>query len=142
MVPIQLKNFMPVGTAMRNVRNEKNGSSTWPVANMWCAQTLIDSAAIATVAPTMPLYPNSGLRLNTGMTSVTMPKNGSATMYTSGWPKNQNRCWYITGPPEEGSKMCVPSLRSASSASSVAASTGKAISTSRLVSSTFQVNIG
>src|SRR5436305_11464781 len=80
MVPIQLKNLIPVGTAMRNVRNEKNGSSTWPVANMWCAHTVIDSAAMAIVAATMPLYPNSGLRLNTGMISVTMPKNGSATM--------------------------------------------------------------
>ena len=49
-VPIQLKNLMPVGTAMRNVVNEKNGSSTAPVANMWCAHTAIDSAPIASVA--------------------------------------------------------------------------------------------
>ena len=54
-VPIQLKNLIPVGTAMRKVRNEKNGSSTAPVANMWCAHTVIDSAAIASVAPTRPL---------------------------------------------------------------------------------------
>jgi hypothetical protein len=33
-VPIQLKNLMPVGTAMRYVMNAKNGSSTAPVANM------------------------------------------------------------------------------------------------------------
>jgi hypothetical protein len=39
MVPIQLKNFIPVGSAMRKVRNEKNGSRTCPVANMWWAQT-------------------------------------------------------------------------------------------------------
>ena len=38
--------------------------------------------------------------------------------------------------------MCAPSLRSASSASSAAASTGKAISTSTLVSRMFQVKIG
>src|SRR3954471_18945900 len=31
-VPIQLKNLIPVGTAIRNVMNEKNGSSTAPVA--------------------------------------------------------------------------------------------------------------
>ena len=54
-VPIQLKNFMPVGTAIRKLRKLKNGSSTWPVANMWCAHTLIDSAAMAMVAPTRPL---------------------------------------------------------------------------------------
>ncbi len=34
MVPIQLKNFTPVGTAIRNDIIEKNGSSTAPVANM------------------------------------------------------------------------------------------------------------
>jgi hypothetical protein len=79
-VPIQLKNFMPVGTAIRKLRNEKNGRSTWPVANMWCAHTLIDRAAMAMVAPTRPLYPKIGLRLKTGMTSVMMPKNGNATM--------------------------------------------------------------
>ena len=55
MVPIQLKNFMPVGTAIRKLRKLKNGSSTWPVANMWCAHTLIDSAAMAMVAATRPL---------------------------------------------------------------------------------------
>ncbi len=54
-VPIQLKYFTPVGTAMSMVMMAKNGSSTWPVANMWCAQTLTDSAAIAIVAKTMPL---------------------------------------------------------------------------------------
>ena len=44
MVPIQLKNFTPVGTAIRKDMKEKNGSSTAPVANMWCAQTIIDRA--------------------------------------------------------------------------------------------------
>ena len=50
MVPIQLKNFRPVGTAMRKVMNEKNGSRTAPVTNMWCAHTATDSAAIDSVA--------------------------------------------------------------------------------------------
>ena len=55
MVPTQLKNLTPVGTAMRNVMNEKNGSSTAPVVNMWCAHTVMDSPAIAIVAATRPL---------------------------------------------------------------------------------------
>ena len=54
-MPIQLKNFTPVGTAIRNVMNEKNGSSTAPVTYMWCAHTATDSAAIAIVAKTRPL---------------------------------------------------------------------------------------
>src|SRR5665811_2610296 len=52
-VPIQLKNFTPVGTAMSMVMMAKNGSSTWPVAYMWCAQTLTERAAIAIVAKTV-----------------------------------------------------------------------------------------
>ena len=34
-VPIQLTNFTPVGTAMRNETAEKNGLLTAPVVNMW-----------------------------------------------------------------------------------------------------------
>ena len=49
-VPIQLKIFTPVGTAMSIVMSEKNGSSTAPVTYMWCAHTDTDSAAIAIVA--------------------------------------------------------------------------------------------
>ena len=52
-MPIQLKNLIPVGTAIKNVMNEKNGSSTAPVANMWCAHTAIDSAAMLKVAYTI-----------------------------------------------------------------------------------------
>ena len=33
----------------------KNGSSTVPVVNMWCAHTLVESAAIEIVAKTIPL---------------------------------------------------------------------------------------
>ena len=49
-VPIQLKNLIPVGTAIKYVINEKNGSRTAPVANMWCAHTATDNAAIDSVA--------------------------------------------------------------------------------------------
>jgi hypothetical protein len=51
-VPIQLKNLIPVGTAIKYVMNEKNGNRTAPVANMWCAHTAIDSAAMLNVAYT------------------------------------------------------------------------------------------
>ena len=53
-VPIQLKNFTPVGTAIRNVMNEKNGRLTAPVTNMWWAHTATESAAMLRVAPTRP----------------------------------------------------------------------------------------
>jgi len=53
-VPIQLKYFTPVGIAIRNVMNEKNGRFTEPVTNMWCAHTDTDSAPMASVANTRP----------------------------------------------------------------------------------------
>ncbi len=54
MVPTQLKNFTPVGTAIRKVMKEKNGSSTCPVTYMWCAHTVTDRPAMATVAAIRP----------------------------------------------------------------------------------------
>ncbi|CAB4534747.1 unannotated protein [freshwater metagenome] len=54
-VPIQLKNFTPVGTPIKKVIKEKNGRSTCPLANIWCAQTETDSAEIAIVAAIRPL---------------------------------------------------------------------------------------
>ena len=142
-VPIQLNTLTPVGTAMRNDVAAKNASTTLPVTNMWCAHTDVDRAVMARVARTRPLYPKTGRRANTGMISVTTPKNGRAMMYTSGWPKNQNRCWNRTGePPATGSKKWVPNWRSASSIISAPVSTGNASSTMKLVSSRFQVRIG
>ncbi len=55
MVPIQLKNFTPVGTAISMVMKAKNGSSTAPVTYMWWAHTVTDRAAMAIVAYTRPL---------------------------------------------------------------------------------------
>ena len=77
-VPIQLTNFTPVGTPIKNVIKEKKGSKTCPLANIWWAQTETDKAEIAIVAAINPLYPKIGLRLNTGKISVAIPKNGSA----------------------------------------------------------------
>ena len=53
-VPIQLKNLIPVGTAIRNDMMEKNGFDTTPVVNMWWAHTPMDSPAMPSVARTRP----------------------------------------------------------------------------------------
>ncbi|MNT47389.1 hypothetical protein D3C72_1841000 [compost metagenome] len=46
-------------------------------------------------------------------------------MYTSGWPKNQKMCWYITGsPPPAAEKKLVPKWRSVSTMVMAPASTG------------------
>ena len=52
---------------------------------------------------TIDVRPNSGLREKIGMISLMMPKAGRMRMYTSGWPKNQNRCSQMMGsPPRAG----------------------------------------
>ena len=61
------------------------------------------------------------------MISPITPKNGRAMMYTSGWPKNQNRCCHRIGsPPCDGSKNAAPKRRSASSMMSAAVIAGNA----------------
>ena len=76
------------------------------------------------------------------MTSEMMPKNGKAMMYTSGCPKNQNRCWYRIAPPLAGSKTCEPKCRSDASPNSAAVRIGNATSTSTDVTRIAQVKIG
>ena len=64
-------------------------------------------------------------------------------MYTSGWPKNQNRCWYSTTlPPPDASKKVVPKLRSVSSMVIAPASTGSASSSRNAVTSIDHTNSG
>jgi len=42
---------------------------------------------------------DTGLREKVETIWLIMPKPGRIRMYTSGWPKNQNRCWNSTGSP-------------------------------------------
>ena len=72
-----------------------------------------------------------------------MPKPGRIRMYTSGWPKNQNRCWNRIGsPPPSGLKKVVPKLRSVSSMVIAPASTGSASSSRKVVTRIDQTNSG
>lgn len=55
-----------------------------------------------------------------------IPNPGRIRIYTSGCPKNQNRCWYSTGsPPPEGSKKEVFRFRSVRSIVIAPARTGR-----------------
>src|SRR5207249_780428 len=87
----QTKNRTPVGMEIISVVAEKNERLViTPVVNMWCAHTVNDSAVTRRKASTNPLYPYRGLPANTGMISDTIPQAPRISMYTSGWPKNQN----------------------------------------------------
>lgn len=64
-------------------------------------------------------------------------------MYTSGWPKNQNKCWYRIGsPPPDGSKNEVLKFRSVRSIVIAPASTGSESSNKIAVIITDQTNKG
>lgn len=72
-----------------------------------------------------------------------MPKAGSMRIYTSGWPKNQNRCWNSSGsPPALASKKLVLKHRSVSSMVIPPANTGMARSRSIAVMSSAQAYRG
>ena len=58
-------------------------------------------------------------------TSLISPNAGKIRIYTSGWPKNQNKCWNNTGsPPPTGSKNVVLKFRSIKSIVIAPAKTG------------------
>jgi hypothetical protein len=77
-----------------------------------------------------------GLRVKVDSTWGIRPHTGSSRMYTSGWPKNQNRCWNRIGsPPPAASKKWVPKWRSVSSMVTPPASTGRVMISSTAVTS-------
>jgi hypothetical protein len=64
-------------------------------------------------------------------------------MYTSGCPKNQNKCWYNTGsPPPAQSKKAVLKLRSVNNIVIAPAKTGKESNNKKAVIYTAQTNKG
>ena len=78
-----------------------------------------------------------------------MPKNkqtiqqNAAQIYTSGCPKNQNKCWYNTGsPPPAGSKKVVLKFRSVNSIVIAPANTGNESSSKNAVINTDHTNKG
>lgn len=73
----------------------------------------------------------------------TSPNPGRIRMYTSGWPKNQNRCWYKIGsPPPAGSKKDVLKFRSVSNIVIAPAKTGRESSRRIAVINTDQTKSG
>src|SRR4029453_18917048 len=78
MVPSQLKILMPVGmpTAIVVMAKKLLAYEFIPMVNMWCAQTLMLTKPIPTVAATITGYPKIGFRENTGMISDMNAKAG------------------------------------------------------------------
>ncbi|BFG79958.1 hypothetical protein PTKU46_79920 [Paraburkholderia terrae] len=95
-----------------------------PVANIWSAHAMNDRIRRHGIVHRV-VHPKSGLRDNAGMTCEMIPNAGRIMMYTSGCPKNQRICWYITGsPPPLALKRDVPKWQSNSSIVMAPSSTG------------------
>jgi len=72
-----------------------------------------------------------------------IPNPGRIKIYTSGWPKNQNRCWNKIGsPPPIGSKYALLKFRSRSIIVIAPAKIGRAIRSRIVVNTIDQRNRG
>src|SRR5579871_1408007 len=75
--------------------------------------------------------------------SETMPTAGRKMMYTSGWPKIQNKCCHNSGlPPYSDSKKWKPKLRSSTKKILAVVSGGMANKTANDVTRIAQMNSG
>jgi hypothetical protein len=94
---------------------------------MWCAHTTHPISPILTSAYTIFRVPKTSfLPVSLKTLCLKIPKAGKIKTYTSGCPKNQNRCWYARGfPPEPLSKKYVLKFRSIRSMVIAPAKTGK-----------------
>ena len=71
------------------------------------------------------------------------PNPGKIKIYTSGCPKNQNKCWYKIGsPPPEGSKKEVFKFRSVNNIVIAPAKTGNESNNKKAVIKTAHTNRG
>ena len=91
----QLNIFAPVGiaTAIVVIMNAARQNASIPEVSMWCPHTMKPTTPIPAIAKTIDLYPKIDLLALVASTSDTIPNAGIMTTYTSGCPKNQNRCW-------------------------------------------------
>ena len=70
------------------------------MVNIWWAHTTKPKTPIANMAYTIPNTPNvSFFPLSCATICEIKPNPGKIKIYTSGWPKNQKRCWYKIGSP-------------------------------------------
>ena len=94
-VEIQLKIFIPVGTAIIMVApvNYALVSIFRRTVNIWWAQTINRKIPIRIIAQIIPWCPKTEILYNNSLHIWLINRNrGSIRIYTSGWRKNQNKC--------------------------------------------------
>lgn len=97
-----LKILIPVGIAIIIVVVMKYVwvSISSPIVNIWCLQTINPINLIVNIAKIiLILLKFLILLVSWFIIWDIMPKPGKIRIYTSGCPKNQNKCWNIIGLP-------------------------------------------
>ena len=93
------------------------------------------------MAYTIPKYPNTLLLELAEIVVLITPNPGIIRIYTSGWPKNQKRCWYNIGsPPPATSKKDVLKFLSVRTIVIAPANTGRDNNNSTAVTTTAHPN--
>ncbi len=76
-----------------------------PTINKWWPQTIQPKNVIVKIAINIESLPKIIHWQYLERISLIIPNAGNISIYTSGWPKNQNKCWNrIKSPPLNGSK--------------------------------------
>ena len=96
--------------------------------NIWCAQTMNRRIPIPMMAQIIRSLRNNPFSNSAASDWEIIPNRGSIRMYTSGWRKNQNKCWNKIGSrPRRGSKKDVLKFLSKSNIVIARAKTGNDI---------------
>ena len=106
-VAVQFNILIPVGIAIIDVLNVKYDlvSKSKPTINIWWPQTIQPNNEIINKAINIESRPNIIHWVNLDIISLIKPNAGKINIYTSGCPKNQNKCWNNNkSPPLIGSK--------------------------------------
>ena len=80
-------------------------STSKPTVYIWWGQNTKPTTPIHTIAYAIPKYPKTGFLENVETIWLIIPKPGRINMYTSGWPKIQNKSenmkdFIISGPKD------------------------------------------
>ena len=115
-----------------------------PEVNIWWAQTIQPKTPMAMIATDSPGYEKGvDLLIKKEITCEIIAKAGKINTYTSGCPKNQNKCWYNNkSPPKKLEKKEVLKLRSNNNIVMAAAKTGNDIINKKLTVSCAIINKG
>ena len=110
MVGNQFNIFSPVGIAMIGVLVVRypNVTMSEPIICKWCPHTIRPRNVVVKIAINIESLAKILHRLYLASISLIIPNAGIINIWTSGWLRDQNKCWgKIKSPPLNGSRKLV-----------------------------------